>query len=324
MSVSNSTPNQCQVLPAAPSSSPTPTPGGTNNTGTGSQPSGAVNSPSPNPTEICVSMAVIVSSVHAGQTAQYSILVSPQGGRADDVTVQISLPAGQTTSPLGNPVFNVCGNGDGTTVCSLRTMNVGQSTQLEAEVPVPSNASTGGTVTLAAKVTAAAPGATSTGSVIDSASVSVAKNPTTPPSGGHTGGHGSGSHQSGGSGSSGTGGSTGSGNGAGGTTANRQPFTNLPPLLGTGTSAGSTSRGNSSSLFPTIAPSTGSTSGGQGTLAGKDGRKPYKATTTADILPLNTGQISGQIAGLIVLGLGILLVFARITLRKPRSSDAKE
>lgn len=44
----------------------------------------------------------------------------------------------------------------------------------------------------------------------------------------------------------------------------------------------------------------------------------------ADVLPLNPGQLSAQVAGLIVLGLGIILVFARISLRKPRSSESKD
>jgi hypothetical protein len=51
---------------------------------------------------------------------------------------------------------------------------------------------------------------------------------------------------------------------------------------------------------------------------------PYRATSVADILPLNSGQLSGQAAGLIVLGIGIILFFARISLRKPKASQHKE
>jgi hypothetical protein len=43
----------------------------------------------------------------------------------------------------------------------------------------------------------------------------------------------------------------------------------------------------------------------------------------ADVLPLNTGQLSTQVAGLVVLALGIILVFARITVRKPKGSESK-
>jgi hypothetical protein len=41
-------------------------------------------------------------------------------------------------------------------------------------------------------------------------------------------------------------------------------------------------------------------------------------------LPLNSGQLSGQAAGLIVLGIGIILVFARISLRRARPAEGKD
>lgn len=314
-SVSNSG-NQCQVLPAAPSSSPTPpiSPGG-GDSGTGSAPSGGTNqsAPSVTPTEICVNVGTATPSVHPGETAEYTISVFPEGGAASDVTVQISLPAGQSTPGLPSPTFSVCGNGDGTQTCTIGAMHNNQTSQLEAEVAVPSKSSSGGTVILAATATAAAPKATSTGSATASATVSVVAAPSTSSSSGHSG---SGGHHSGsGHHGSGSGDSSGS-NGDAGTNANTQPFDNLPPLT---TGDGSSSGGNSSDLFPTITPSSATPSSSSG--AHSEANKPYKATTAADVLPLNTGQISGQVAGLIVLGLGIILVFARISLRKPRSED---
>jgi hypothetical protein len=312
-SVSNSG-NQCQVLPSAPSTSPTPpiSSSGASSTGTGSSPTTGTNSsaPSVTPTEICVNVGVATPSVHPGETAEYTISVFPEGGIAQDVTVQISLPAGQSTPGLPSPTFNVCGNGDGTQTCTIGAMHNNQTSQLEAEVAVPSKSSSGGTVILAATATAAAPKATSTGSATGSATVSVVAAPSTSSSsgGGHNGGGHSGSGGHNGSGSGGNSGSNG-----GGTNADSQPFDNLPPLT---TGDGSTS-GDSSNLFPTINPSSGAAGTGSGAHA--KAHKPYKATTVADVLPLNTGQISGQVAGLIVLGLGIILVFARISLRKPRS-----
>jgi hypothetical protein len=330
-SISNSG-NQCQVLPAPPSTPPSTTPpispGGVNS-GTGASSPSSVNSSPPTsaatPTEICVNVEASTASVHPGQTAEYTINVSPEDGLAGDVTVQISLPAGQSTPGLPSPVFNVCGNGDGSQTCTVGTLRAGQTSQLAAEVAVPSKASSGGTVILAATVTAAAPKATSTGSATASATVSVIAAPSTSSSssGGHSGGHhgsGSGHHGSGnggsGNGGSGNGGSGNGGSNNGGTNADSQPFDNLPPLT---TGDGSNTSGDSSNLFPTINPSAGSTPGSTGSH-GKV-HKPYKATTVADVLPLNTGQISGQLAGLIVLGLGIVLVFARISLRKPRSES---
>jgi hypothetical protein len=39
----------------------------------------------------------------------------------------------------------------------------------------------------------------------------------------------------------------------------------------------------------------------------------------ADILPLNSRQLGSQVAGLVVLGLGIIIALARVSLRKPKT-----
>ncbi|MGH3155558.1 MAG: hypothetical protein ACRDNF_03115, partial [Streptosporangiaceae bacterium] len=200
-------------------------------------------------------------------------------------------------------------------------MHPGQTTELEAAVAVPSKSAAGGTVTLAATVTGAATGATSTGSVTGSATVSVVATPPSSTSPG-SGGHHSSSPRPSPSHSSGSTGTTGSSGNTGGTGTDTQPFDSLPPLNSSGGGSDSTG-GDSSNLFPTITPSTPSTPGTTGGSHGKVA-KPYRATTVADVLPLNSGQIGGQIAGLIVLGLGIILVFARISLRKPRSTEDKQ
>jgi hypothetical protein len=95
------------------------------------------------------------------------------------------------------------------------------------------------------------------------------------------------------------------------------------PLPGTGNGTG-TSGQNPSGLFPTIEPSSGTPGTGGTPGSGIKTHKPYRASTVADILPLNSGQLSGQAAGLIVLGIGIILVFARISLHKPRSTEGKD
>jgi hypothetical protein len=142
-------------------------------------------------------------------------------------------------------------------------------------------------------------------------------------SGGHTGkstgGHGSGSGHSG-SGSHHSSGSSGNS----GSNVNQQPFDGLPPLVSGDTGSGSggnNSGGDSSDLFPTINPSSSGNTPGATSHGGKAAHRPYRATTVADILPLNQGQLSAQVVGLIVLGIGIILVFARISLRRPRSSS---
>jgi hypothetical protein len=71
-------------------------------------------------------------------------------------------------------------------------------------------------------------------------------------------------------------------------------------------------------LFPTISPSPGASVPGTATGT-KANHGPYRASTVADILPLNTRQLGSQIAGLVVLAIGIVIAVARISLRKPRT-----
>jgi hypothetical protein len=268
-----------------------------------------------------VSVEAASASVHPGQPALYKISVSPSDGAAGDVTVQISSLSGNSSPALPAPTFTYCGNGDGTQSCALGSMNENQASQLQAQISVPSSAAAGDTVTLVAKVTAAAKGATATGSITGSAVVDVTAVPPTPtPTPTHTSSS-SGGHHSG-SGSSGDNGS-GSDSNTSGSSADTSPLSNLPPLVNSGNPGSDTTGTSPGGLFPTIGPSSG-TPGSGGTSHGSKAARPYKATTVADVLPLNPGQLSTQIAGLIVLALGIMLVFARISVRKPRSSEGKQ
>jgi hypothetical protein len=83
------------------------------------------------------------------------------------------------------------------------------------------------------------------------------------------------------------------------------------PLTGSG--------GNPSSLFPTISPSSGTSTAPGGSHGGKAAHTPYHPRTVADILPLNQSQLGTQVAGLIVLALGVIIAIARVSLRRPRS-----
>jgi hypothetical protein len=270
-----------------------------------------------------VTLTATTPTVHPGQTAYYTVSVSAPEGAVDDATAQVGIAPGETSPSVPNPTFDICGPGDGSQSCALGAMRNNQATQLQAELAVPSSTASGDTVTVVATVTAAAPGASTDGTVNGSATIEVIA-ATTSSGGGHTtsssgGGHNSGGHSSSGSSSSGSSDNNGS------TSTDTQPFDTLPPLVsgdtgGTGTST--TSGGDSGDLFPTINPSSGTS--GANPHTGKPAAKPYRATTVADILPLNQGQLSAQVAGLIVLGIGVILVFARISLRRPRSSDSKD
>jgi hypothetical protein len=335
----------CQALPTAPSSpppGPTPSlnPGGSvasvPESGAGSS---AVESPAA--TQLCVTVTAVTSTVRPGNPAQYTIKVQPAGGAATNVTVQVSA----SPSSFPTPTFTVCGSGDGTQTCTLGAMQANKAIELQAQDAVPSLAASGDSVTLTAKVTGVAKGATTQGSVSGIASVRVAAPPPTSPSptksngtsppgpggNGHGSGRGGSGGHSGGSGSGqgsgqGSGAGTGLGNGLGSNLGTKLGFTpgdfsstgNLDPLSGL---AGTGSGADPSSLFPTINPSPGASGTGGSPPATSGGRAPYHPTSVADVLPLNKGQVGGQIAGLIALALGIIIAVVRVSVRKPRAQD---
>jgi hypothetical protein len=321
------TSSQCQPLPTA-ASSPAPSPTSTATAGSGGSTVPVSSTPNTAATTLCVTVAAQASSVTSGQDAYYTVTVNPKGNTADDVTVQLSAYASKSSPGAGTPAFTVCGTGDKTQTCTLGTMPTTQSTEMQAEIAIPSSAPTGETFTLSAKVTGAAPKATTTGSVTGSASSSAeapapkSSSPSPSPSGHHSSG--STHHHSGSGKNSGSGKGSGSNDGSSGTNGNTDPLAGLPPLT-TGGGGGSSpllGAGNAGGLFPTISPSSGATDPpAAGT--GSKSQRPYKATTVADVLPLNPGQLSTQVAGLIVLAIGIILVFARISLRKPKGSQTK-
>src|SRR5487761_1492676 len=320
----------CQALPAAPSSPPgSPSPTLT--------PSAA--GPGSPVTKLCVSVAAKTGTVEPGHADLFQISVWPTGGTASNVTVQISVTASDSSPSFAATVFTVCGAGHGTQTCKLGTLKAGQAIGLQAQVSVPSPAPSGDTATLTSTANGAATGATSTGSVSAIASFTVVPPPppptspspspspsptpthpsSPPPTSGHHGHHHSSSGHSHGSGtgSSGVGtttlpsglGTSGLSSGLGTTTS---PVDTLP--LG---SSGSGS--NPASLFPTIAPSSGSSSAPVGAHSGKAAHTPYHPRTVADILPLNKSQLGSQVAGLVVLALGVIIAIARVSLRKPRT-----
>jgi len=290
-----------------------------------------------------VTVTAAASTVQPGHPAQYTIKVQPTGGAATDVTVQVSVSPGSFPAPA----FSVCGSGDGTQTCTLGAMQANNTTELQAQDAVPSNASSGSAVTLTAKVTGVAKGATTQGSVSEIASVSVVAapshttppptkttGPTSPPGHHNKSGGGGGGGSGGGSGGSGSGHGSNSGSGVGTnlgnglgnglgtklgfTPGNFSPTGNLDPLSGlTGTGSGA----DPSSLFPTISPSPGPSGTGGSPPTASGGRAPYHPTSVADVLPLNKGQIGGQVAGLAALALGIIIAVVRMSVRKPRTQD---
>ena len=327
----------CGTLPTGPSSpppGPTPSfsPGGTAKSGSRS---GSAKSAAPAATQLCVSVTAATSTVQPGQPARYTIDVQPTGGAATDVTVQISA----TPSSFPAPAFSVCGAGDGTSTCALGKMRANQTTELQAQDAVPSSASSGDSVTLNVTVTGVASGATTQGRVSGIASVNVVAPPKPPPSStkpaspthhsSHSHGHGNGNGNRNGN-SGGHGGGSGSNQDSGvGTNFNpglgnlglgsgdTSSSSGLSPLTGlTGTGSGA----DPSNLFPTISPSPNATpTPVGGSPAASTRHAPYHPTSVADVLPLNTGQVGGQVVGLVVLALGVIIAVVRVSVRKPRT-----
>jgi hypothetical protein len=252
-------------------------------------------------------------SVEVGHDAQFQVTVWPLGGEAEGITVQVS----SSTDSLPAATFTTCGDGDGSATCTVGDLNANQSTQLDAQISVPSDASTSAAATLAAEVTGTATGATTSGSVSSAAQTSLTK-PPPPPTKHHSGGSGSGGSGGSGSGSGsgndnsdlGSGLGTGTGTGTGDTTPETEPTLSNP--------SGNGSVGDPSGLFPTINPGAKKGSHSKA-LSG-----PYKPSTVADVLPLNTSQVGSQVAGLVVLAIGIIIAIARVSLRKPKPTTGKD
>lgn len=257
------------------------------------------SSPTPGPVDLCVSLQAVAATAQPGQAATYRIRVWPTGGTVDGVSAQISVTTGRSSPPFRPPAFSYCGAGDGTATCAVGTLQPPQASELQAQADVPATAPAGDTVTLTATVTGTASGAASSGEVTATAAVSVVAAPptSTQPTPGHSSpGHGK-PRSSSSPANLGTG---------------LQPES-LPSLSSLG---GSVTAGNPSIVFPAItagpspAPSAPAHSS-------KAAHRPYRPSVAANILPLNGGQLGGQVAGLIVLVLGIAGVLVRVSLRKP-------
>ena len=263
-------------------------------------------------TQLCTSVQAVSGSVQAGHTATFLVNVWATGGPANNVSVQIA----DQPSSFGTAAFSVCGSGSGTGTCTLGTVPVNQTVAMQAQVAVPSKSSAG-TGALPDTATGTATGASTSGSVSSSASytVTAAPPPSSPPPP-HKSGHGHG-HSSGGSHSGGSGSGSGSGSQVG-TNAGLDHIAGLGgllPLINSNVGSGSVTGANPGNLFPTISPSSGAP--GSGPASRSHG--PYRPRNVADVLPLNSSQINSQIIGLVVLGIGVVIAVARVSLRKPRA-----
>jgi len=246
------------------------------------------------------------SSVKLGQAATYVVEVSAENGSVSDVSVTLTAqPSGQ------KPEFTSgCAKGDGTATCSVNSVTTEQSTSLDAQIAVGSKATSVKSVTLTAAasiVTTAkwTPPAAAETTAVTSASASA----------------------------SASGKSTKTTSSAGVT---NQAVLALGPVPALNDEASALMNGGTSSsiligagsaagLFPAISPSPQSTAGPL-----RDRALPTKrpdTTQVAEASPVSLGGtdgVSAPAAGLIVLGVAIMLVVTRLSVRRKRSSSGKD
>lgn len=316
---------QCQAPVIQPSSAPAPIT---------SVPSTASASDS----GACVSVRAADSTVAPGQAVPFSIEISPLSV-LDEATVQISVTSSEQPGfPV--PTFTSCGSGGGTQTCTIGLLQAGQATDLAAQTTVPGSAPGGESATLSVTVSWAILGVLGAGSATGAATVDVVSSQPTPPAttpppggghpspgggqsgppspgGSHTGSPPAGTHGGGQPHGHGPGGSAASGGGQGGSRLGARlgalALSRMPLL----TTEGGESRVNPDGLFPRIYPSPLPAASGRS----RKGGHPYRATTAADVLPLTMRQVSAQVAGLIVLALGIAIAVLRVPLRRRQAAQ---
>ena len=234
------------------------------------------------------------SSITRGQTATYIVQVSTKNGSASDVSVALTA---QPTSQ--KPEFTSgCTKGDGTASCTVGSVTATQPANLHAQIAVASNATAVTSVKLTATATVASiastvkwtpPAAAGTTSVTAAAVAhSSAQAPPAAPA-------------------------------APGAPGAPLPSLPLGPVPNLNAAASQLiGAGNASGLFPAIKPSaTPSMSPVADPPAGRQKAEPL--ITSSPVL-VGSPVLTGQVAGLIALGLAIMLTVTRLSRRKRSGS----
>ncbi len=232
------------------------------------------------------------ASIKRGQKAAYVVTVSAENGSASDVSVTLT-----TQSASQKPAFTSgCAKGNATAACALAAVSDQQPVDLQAQIPVASSATSVSSVTLTATASvvttvkwtapsAAATVAVTSASAASSASPSPAESSASP-------------------------------------LPEALPLGPIPDLNGVsssriGASSSLVGAGNVSGLFPAISPSPtpspSPSSPSPGVRGPADKQKPAAPVAdSATLAPVFTSQV----AGLIALGVAILLTVTRLVLRR--------
>jgi hypothetical protein len=228
------------------------------------------------------------TSITRGQTATYVVQVSTKNGSASDVSVALTAqPSSQ------KPTFTSgCAKGDGTASCGLSSVTTKQPASLHAQIAVASKATSVSSVKLTATasvVTTAkwTPPAAAETTTVTAAAAKTKKSASASPDATHV---------------------------------VVLPLGPIPALNGEASMF--IGAGNAASLFPAITPSAAASPQPTATAA-PPSRQNTAPAADASPVSLGTPVLTAQVAGLIVLGLAIMLTVTRLSVRK-RSSKPRD
>jgi hypothetical protein len=238
--------------------------------------------------ELCVSVQGGQSSIERGQTATYTVQVSTKNGSASGVSVALtSQPSSQ------KPEFTSgCAKGDGTASCTVSSVTATQPANLHAQIAVASNATSVTSVKLTATASIAStvkwtpPAAAGSTSVTAAAAVHSAAKAASPT--------------------------------AAAPTASLPPVA-LGPIPNLNAEASQLiNAGNASGLFPAVKPAATSTTSPAGDPPAS--RQDAGPLVSSSAVSAGSPVYTAQVAGLIALGLAIMLTVTRLSRRKRSGS----
>jgi hypothetical protein len=229
------------------------------------------------------------SSIKRGQTATYVVQVSTQNATASNVSVALTAqPSSQ------KPTFTSgCSKGNGTASCTISAVAAAQAASLSAQIAVAANATSVSSVTLTATASVVTtqkwtpPVAAGTTAVTAAAPAKSAQAKASPIA----------------------------------THVAVLPLGPVPALNGAASLL--IGPGNAASLFPTIGPSPGASSGPASAAAQQPSQKATAPAADASPVSLGTPVATAQVAGLIALGLAIMLTVTRLSVRRRRSGKPR-
>ena len=231
-----------------------------------------------------MSVQRLQSSVQRGQQAAYAVQVWTENiGSASDVSVALAAQP----SSLKPTFTSGCAKGDRTATCTVSSVSDKQPTNLNAQIPVASSATSVTSVKLTATASMATsakwtpPAATETVAVTAASAAAAKSSAGSPPE----------------------------------TTLPLGPIPDLNSIPNLNSISSSLiGAGNAAGLFPAIIPSA--TPGSSAGIQPPAGKRTVEPVSESSALGFGKPGLTGQVAGLIALAVAIMLTVTRMSLRK--------